>query len=593
MSSPSATNRALVAVTIVFLVGGAYVLDRMVSGARQVSSTGRADTQAEAVVVPDRLQFVAGPHLERRAGGGWQIHWSTNKPTDTYVACGRDDPDAHIIAKAPGLSTEHRRDIPPQDFIPYLRYKVVAVTKDDEEVSAEIGPGGNGRWAALQDATPAAADNGDVREALAWRHAEATPAVLQVIGRGEVRVLLAPPGQPEVNVAGFEAEIEMKRLHWCDFNTDGRPELLGVGLSLGVVDLPGRGGAAPRTLRTFDHTAPNDHVAAAAAFADSDALPDVVAVTQTGAIVLHRNLGGRSIQFQTSFIGDLPPVEQATQAPTLMVGDFTGDGRADICLLRGPLLLAAGPLTPKLQMRELLPASDASAWGAPADWDGDGDLDIYVGGVGAGRLLRNDGQGRFEDAIGDSVELAALQGESLAGTWVDLDGNGLPDLLLCMVGGGIKVFLNTDKGRFMDATGLCDPPLPRDATPVGIGACDINGDAAPDLCVLFADGRFQLLANRWHERPAQAWLRVLPTAAVRRIVLLDSTSRHAVASVQAVGLDGAAVTLAANGATFGVQKRDSAIVTVQFADGRERSVDWRKGEPADGILKVTPEEPTP
>jgi len=594
MSSPPVINRALVVLTIVLLVGGAYVVDGVVTGALEVTSTGRVDTRADVVTVPDRLQFVEGPRLEPGEGGAWSIYWRTNKPTDTYAACGRENPDALIIAKSPTLSMDHRCDIPPQPFIPYLCYKVVAVTKDDEEISAEIGPGGNGRWAALQDATPAGADSLEVQPAtaLAWRDLTATPAVLHDADTGAVRALLAPPDQPTLHVAEFAARLRVNRLHWCDFNGDGRAELFAVGPDLTIFDLPEKAGRSPQALQAFDHTAPRDH-AAAIVFADSDALPDIVAVTQTGLVVLHRNLGGRRIQFKTLHIGKLPQTGRWAHEPTIMVGDFTGDGRADVCLLRGSLLLMPGPLRPKPQAREILPASDRSAWAAPADWDGDGDLDIYVGGVGAGRLLRNDGQGRFEDVISSTAELAALQGETLGGTWTDLDGNGLPDLLLCMVGAGVKVFLNAGQGRFMDATGVCELPLPREATPVAVSACDINGDAAPDLCVLLADGRFRVLANRWHERPAQAWLRVQPTAPASRIVLVDPTSRHTVGAAYPQSAGGGAVTLSVAAAAFGVARRESAIITVHFADGRQRTINWRKGTPEDGILKVTPEAPHP
>jgi len=593
MSPVPATNRVLVVLTIVILVGGAYVMDRVVTGALELSSSGRVDAQPDAVDVPDRLQFVEGPRLELGEGGAWSIYWRTNKPTDTYAACGRDNPDALIIAKTPALSTEHRCDIPPQAFIPYLRYKVVAVTKDDEEISAEIGPGGNGRWAALQDVTPAGADSLEVQPAaaLAWRGRSATPAVLHDADTGAVRALLAPPDRPTVHVAEFPALSLMRRLLWCDFNGDGRAELLGVGSNLTIFDLPEEASRSPQALRTFDHTAPKDHAAAAIAFVDSDALPDIVAVTQTGDVVLHRNLGGKRIQFQTLRIGTLPQVTGTTHEPTIMVGDFTGDERVDVCLLRGSLLLMPGPLTPKPLAREILPASEQSVWAAPADWDGDGDLDIYVGGVGSGRLLRNNGRGRFEDVMSSTAELAELHGETLGGTWIDLDGNGLPDLLLCMVGAGVKIFLNTGQGRFMDATGLCDLPLPRDATPVAVSACDINGDAAPDLCVLLADGRFRVLANRWHERPAQAWLRVQPTAPAGRIVLFDPTSRHSIGSAYPQGAGGGAVTLAVVAAAFGVAQRESAIITVHFTDGRQRTINWGKGMPEDGILEVTPEAP--
>ena len=192
-----------------------------------------------------------------------------------------------------------------------------------------------------------------------------------------------------------------------------------------------------------------------------------------------------------------------------------------------------------------------------------------------------------------TAELAALQGESLGGIWADLDGNGLPDLILCMIGSGVKIFLNTGQGRFMDATGICALPLPREATAVAVNLCDVNGDAAPDLSILLADGRFRVLTNRWHADPASAWLRVQPTAPASRIVLLDPTSRLAVASARLHAVGGGAVTRAATSADFGVAHRDAATIVVHFADGRKRTMSWSKGTPANGILKVTPEAPTP
>lgn len=62
-----------------------------------------------------------------------------------------------------------------------------------------------------------------------------------------------------------------------------------------------------------------------------------------------------------------------------------------------------------------------------ADYDGDGDLDLYLGGwlVGS-RLLRNDGAFSFTDVTADAG--LTLSAPSMASTWGDYDGDGWLDL---------------------------------------------------------------------------------------------------------------------------------------------------------------------
>ena len=73
--------------------------------------------------------------------------------------------------------------------------------------------------------------------------------------------------------------------------------------------------------------------------------------------------------------------------------------------------------------------------GAAADYDGDGDADLYVTAVGDNRLYRNDG-GRFTDVTratgteGNAPD-AADPAWSTAAAWFDADGDGWLDLLVC------------------------------------------------------------------------------------------------------------------------------------------------------------------
>ncbi len=74
----------------------------------------------------------------------------------------------------------------------------------------------------------------------------------------------------------------------------------------------------------------------------------------------------------------------------------------------------------------------------PADYDGDGDVDVYVPRGAwqrdppfpAHALLRNDGGGRFEDVAGAVGLHASAPGPSQTAAWADVDGDGRLDLFV-------------------------------------------------------------------------------------------------------------------------------------------------------------------
>ncbi len=136
---------------------------------------------------------------------------------------------------------------------------------------------------------------------------------------------------------------------------------------------------------------------------------------------------------------------------------------------------------------QILPAGAAAIGAvASADVDGDGDLDLFV----AGRFR----PGRYPEPVGSTIWLneagkltasGALSepfkaiGLASGATFADLDGDGLPELVLAMEWGPIRIFKN-QRGRFEDVTaawGLAG------ATGwwASVTAGDFDGDGRMDL----------------------------------------------------------------------------------------------------------------
>jgi hypothetical protein len=122
--------------------------------------------------------------------------------------------------------------------------------------------------------------------------------------------------------------------------------------------------------------------------------------------------------------------------------DCDGDGDVDILFVDGNI--CAAPPHPDARSRlyrndgglrftEVTAESgiDVTAvgyGGAAADYDGDGDLDAFVGVLGRNRLLRNEGDGRFVDVAAEAGVEGPERDMSTACAWADFDGDGWLDL---------------------------------------------------------------------------------------------------------------------------------------------------------------------
>jgi hypothetical protein len=137
---------------------------------------------------------------------------------------------------------------------------------------------------------------------------------------------------------------------------------------------------------------------------------------------------------------------------------------------------------------ELAPAfADSGSVAAAADWDRDGDLDLFVGGrVVPGRypespisrLYRNDG-GKLVDVIETAIPSLRLAGLVTGALWSDVDGDGLLDLLVTAHWQPVRYFRNSGDGRFEDrseAAGFAAQP----GWWNGIAAGDLDADGDLD-----------------------------------------------------------------------------------------------------------------
>ena len=152
----------------------------------------------------------------------------------------------------------------------------------------------------------------------------------------------------------------------------------------------------------------------------------------------------------------------------LIHADYDGDGRLDLFVLRGAWLLEEGRIRNSLLRNELggdagrfvditeaaglaEPAypTQAAAWG---DYDGDGDLDLYVGNEAseaheyASQLFRNLGDGTFEDVAAEAGVSNLRYAKGVA--WGDVDNDGDLDLYVSNFGAN-RLYVNT-AGVFQD-----------------------------------------------------------------------------------------------------------------------------------------------
>jgi hypothetical protein len=222
---------------------------------------------------------------------------------------------------------------------------------------------------------------------------------------------------------------------------------------------------------------------------DGDGLLDVVTSTMDpcGPMKAWRNDGRGGFEDVTARWG----LDGQLGGLNLVHADYDNDGRPDLLVLRGGWLGDEGRVRNSLLRNDLAreagrfvdvtaaaglayPAypTQAAAW---ADYDGDGDLDLFVGNeapsdraatlrldaeLGApypSQLFRNNGDGTFTDV----ARAAGVQNHRFVkgAAWGDYDDDGDPDLYVSNIGPN-RLYRNDGDGTFTDVAveaGVAEP----------------------------------------------------------------------------------------------------------------------------------------
>lgn len=187
--------------------------------------------------------------------------------------------------------------------------------------------------------------------------------------------------------------------------------------------------------------------------------------------------------------------------------DVEGDGDLDLYVVSGGVESPAGSklLSDRLYLNNgsgllTLPTTgtlpdfrDSGSCVISADFDQDGDLDLFVGGrvipgqyplAPPSRLLRNDSENnlvRFTDVTASVAPALLETGMVTSALWSDADDDGDSDLLVTHEWGPVKLFKNNE-GKLVNAT-------PATGTQTlsgwwnGIAACDVDLDGDMDYAV--------------------------------------------------------------------------------------------------------------
>jgi len=176
------------------------------------------------------------------------------------------------------------------------------------------------------------------------------------------------------------------------------------------------------------------------------------------SLLSSRPVLSQSLRFtDVSSAAGILPVPSGGYGHGAYFGDYNGDGRPDIYVIvysADNLLYrnnGNGTFTDIAAAAGVRDPAERDRGMASADYDNDGDLDIYIM-TGSGRsiLYRNDGNNTFSDVT--EVAGVNMTGQGQGVTWGDYDQDGLLDLFVAQTAEDNRLFRQNPDHTFTDVT---------------------------------------------------------------------------------------------------------------------------------------------
>ncbi|ODT99783.1 MAG: hypothetical protein ABS79_04105 [Planctomycetes bacterium SCN 63-9] len=206
-------------------------------------------------------------------------------------------------------------------------------------------------------------------------------------------------------------------------------------------------------------------------------------------------------------VGHLVGVNRLNQAGGSIMDDFDNDGLLDIVTTSWdssmPMAVYRNKGDGTFEERGSSAGVSSQLGGlncVQADYDNDGNLDIYVPRGAWIRnpirpsLLRNRGDGTFEDVTERAGLLDPVNSNSA--TWADYDNDGLLDLFVCCERQQSRLYHQRKDGTFEEVAvkaGLTEPPS---SYCKGAAWIDVDNDDYPDLFLSHLRSTGKLFRNR-------------------------------------------------------------------------------------------------
>jgi len=229
---------------------------------------------------------------------------------------------------------------------------------------------------------------------------------------------------------------------------------------------------------------------------DGDGWLDLMVSTSNpaGQMKLFLNTGSGGFRDVTSAAG----LDGLTGGLNMIQADYDNDGDRDVLVLRGAWWRQLGGHPNSLlrndgagHFEDVTFAAGLGQRHSPtqtadwADYDNDGDLDLYIGNEwdpntpAACQLFRNNADGTFTDVAAE----AGVENERYAKavSWGDYDNDRDPDLFVSNMGHDNRLYRNNADGTFTDVAAEAGVVLPRASFPSWFW--DYDNDGALDLFV--------------------------------------------------------------------------------------------------------------